>query len=177
VFIFLSTSFHFLSLFSDLLAIFHPHLSLLPCILIGYLLLGAFSFSLYRLSALPVLNRITAPPPLSLLLAATHLRRNNIFYLLKIRTYKTQCIAVPPLPHPSRLTWMWVMLSLQSQIPIPIPMVTRRCAVCFPVTSLNMLDSCSKRRLSLMLPSCTTCEETEKNHMLSNATFKGKAQE
>ena len=50
----------------------------LPCILIGYHLLGSFSFSLYRPSALPVFNRITAPPPLSLLLAATHPRRNNI---------------------------------------------------------------------------------------------------
>src|SRR6266699_277108 len=39
---------------------------------------GVFSFSLYRLSAQPVLNCITSPPPLSFLLAATHLRRNNI---------------------------------------------------------------------------------------------------
>ena len=72
---FLFTSFHFLSLFSDLLAIFHPHLSLCHVYLLDT---GAFSFSLYGLSALPVLNCITAPPPLSLLLAATHFRRNNI---------------------------------------------------------------------------------------------------
>lgn len=39
---------------------------------------GVFSFSLYTLSAQPVLNCITSPLPLSFLLAATHVRRNNI---------------------------------------------------------------------------------------------------
>lgn len=78
--LFLFTSFQFLSLFIGWLAISHPHLSLFHTMYTYWIpfVEGVFSFSLYSLSAQPVLNCITSPLPLSFLLAATHLRRNNI---------------------------------------------------------------------------------------------------
>ena len=77
--LFLFTSFQFLSLFhwlvSNLTHIYLFHTMYTYWIpFIG----GVFFFSLYSLSAQPVLNCITSPPPLSFLPAATHLRRNNI---------------------------------------------------------------------------------------------------
>jgi len=67
-------------LFIGWLAISHPHLSLFHTMYTYWIpfIRGVFSFSLYSLSAQPVLNCITSPLPLSFLLAATHLRPNNI---------------------------------------------------------------------------------------------------
>jgi hypothetical protein len=66
--------------FISWLAISYPHPSLFHTMYIYWIpfIRGVISFSLYSLSAQPVLNCITSPLPLSLLLAATHLRRNNI---------------------------------------------------------------------------------------------------
>jgi hypothetical protein len=67
-----------LIVFIDLLAISHPHLSIsLPCILIGYHLLGGFTFALYSLSALPSLITLLHHHLYHLYLLRRTFRRNN----------------------------------------------------------------------------------------------------
>jgi hypothetical protein len=77
LFIYFVPNSHF---FIGCLAISHSHLSLFHTMYTYWIpfIRGVFSFSLYSLSAQPVLNCITSPLPLSFLLATTLSRRNNI---------------------------------------------------------------------------------------------------